>query len=289
MRTLMSALRARVLIAVVLAVASGVLVYRALAPRPISRALLPVKSSVGTPLEHAALWLKAPTLATADSSACRDALSASVEPAPECAGRWTDAHKQALVDTLSAYLGAFSAPTPDQYLKIVDSEPTRWIDPSAHAWAAVDYCLQYYHQRDADRGKPRQALADLLATRRFAPGHSFARMGTGPRGARVLVGYSRTPDKLTLPLVFERDGFAEYEYWYHGGYHGLRLREPTRSAEQIVREHGGVLYAQSEMVVVTEAGKPVVVHGTWYWDPDGRCWLNRQLALESYSAEPIFY
>ena len=136
----------------------------------------------------------------------------------------------------------------------------------------------------ADRTCPKEVLRALLTSHRFAEGRRYARMGSGDRGLRVLVGFGRTAGDLQRALIHEEDGSDAYSYWTGGGSHTIRFREPRLSPEKVVRSHNEILFAQAAIVLMTEGGKPGVWHSTWYWDPVGEMWLNSSSYVESFYA-----
>lgn len=274
--------------ALAVGVASSLL-YRAARPRPVAPELVAAKQARVPPRAHADLLLSVPTVPIAGNDMA-PMLDAATEATPESESRLAPRARAALVSTLSRYLDAFASDSPEEYMRIATTEPTRWIDPTDRMWAIYDHALDSIGKPKADRDAPREAFEALLRHYRDLGTMSrFKSVGAGPRGMRVLVHFGRTATETDRLLFFERFGLEEHEYWSRGGSSGNRLREPIRTVGSIVGEHRGVLFAQAAILVVTPDGKPGVWHSTWYWDPDAEVWLNRHSFMRSYFGLGMFY
>lgn len=284
----MMGIKTKALLSLLVLALAGSLVYWAAHPRPVSSAHAPRPSKWGSTKDHMKTLLDAPMIEKQDHAGYAEIVDNAIEPPLEDdEARLTHEARRALVDLLSTYLEALTAATPDKYMAIADSEPTEWIKPTDSAWKTIGPRYEYVYGRPPDRNDPRGVLRDLLASDRFADGRRYVRIGTGKRGLRVLVAFTRTAGNLDYPIIAARDGYDEYEYWTKGGAHGLRFREPTRTAHGIAKRHHGVLYAQASVVLVSEEGRPAVWHSTWYWDPNENRWLNHAYWGEGYYTDAL--
>lgn len=278
-----------------LVLVGAALAYWNTRPRAISPELLPPKPAWGSSRAHSELLRSVPSIAVEGRDALAPVLESALELSAASEARLTPEARAALSLKVSGYLEAFASESPEAYLRLAAREPTAWIEPTADVWKPIDYAMEFYYKKKADRGAPREALAALLDQNANRDRARFTRIGTGPRGMRVLVEFGRTAADVERALLYERGGtddasrLAELEYWTRGGSHGIRFREPRRSVEDIVRAHRGVLFVQSAIVVLTAEGKPGVWHSTWYWDPDAGEWLNRRSYMESFHGLIMYY
>lgn len=278
-----------------LVLVGAALAYWNTRPRAISPELVASKPAWGSSRAHSELLRGVPSIAVEGRDALAPVLDSALELSPTSEARLTPEARAALSLKVSDYLGAFASESPEAYLQLAARETTAWIDPTADAWKPIDHAMEFYYKKKADRGAPWAALAALLDQSANRDRARFTRIGTGPRGMRLLVEFGRTASDVERALLHERGGtddaarVAELEYWTRGGAHGIRFREPQRSVEDIVRAHRGVLFVQTAIVVLTAEGKPGVWHGTWYWDPDAGEWLNRRSFIESFHGLIMYY
>jgi len=282
----------RILVGLTAAIVAGYFGYRAVQGRPVDKSLKPAPSVWGPPKEHMKVLAKVPTIDPTDGAVMRAELERALEIADDASAAFDGAPRDALLDTLSRYIAALTATSPESYLAIADSEPTAWIGPDDDVWLPIDDACMFFLRSPADRSDPRGTLAQMLVPARFSidPRHKhvrYARIGTTSRGMRILVAKGMTLDQLSMPLLAERFGRDEYEYWTRGGRHSIRFRNPIVSPNDILRRHKSLLYAQAVVLLMTANDKPGVWHSTWYWDPDAKAWLNSDYAVESYHSAAL--
>lgn len=274
----------------VAALGVGWATFSSLRSRPVSEELATASSPWGSPREHVQLQRDMASVPIADWAGVRsqfiDAIGSDVADPKEVVSAEAEA---SLIETLSLYIQAWSAPSTDAYMKIVSDEDTSWLDPDDRTWARIEHALQTRHGVAADRSVPGEAMRLLVDDWMLGNGHRWTEIGQGDRGVRVLFDRTSSESGLRTVLLAERAGVKEYSFTTGGGAHSLRMREPARSPARILREQDFLDYAQVVVRVGTEGGKVGYWHSTWYYDPMNKRWLNDRSTMESFHGLAMLY
>lgn len=234
--------------------------------------------------EH--LWASAPLLdlSTADPREIEAWMKDAVMPA---AGLPEDA-AQTLASTIAGHVVARASADPGDYLKLAESEGTRWSQPSnPMAWEAIQKRYEFVTKKPADPSDLRGILRALIDAGNRLEGSRYTKVASDGASRRIEVRRIRTVDEADAGLF---NSVEDHQYWLGNPSHNaFRLRVPERSLLDVLSEHGWTWYAEVRLIVEMERGSRAGWLSTWYWDPRGRRWNNRSMTLRSWSLHGTFY
>jgi hypothetical protein len=188
----------------------------------------------------------------------------------------SDRMRLALVETLKAHLLARAHPDSSAYLKLVESEHTKWIGPDdERRWRIIYPRYKYITEKPPQRDDPRGALATVMDYGLKVDQCQLVGLGTGEHGVVIHAVRVRSAERIVDNYLTDPEATA---YWFFTGYTGaaIAFRVPLRSFEEVVARDGAGVFVQAAMLVRTTGGRPILLDTRWYWDPAVAAWQCAQ-------------
>lgn len=181
-----------------------------------------------------------------------------------------------LIETLSAHLLARAEHDSAAYLRLADSEHTRWLpEQEDRRWRIIASRYQYVAHESPKRTDPRGSLSVVMNYSLSQDKARIVGLGTGDHGAVICVEKVRSSERLVDNYITDPKDAA---YWFYTGSTGsaVTFRVPERSFEEVVARDGWGVFVQAALLVRIERGRPILLDTRWFWDPAFGAWQCAQ-------------
>lgn len=208
------------------------------------------------------------SLEDADPSVVRDGV-VSVIVDPE--RLLSESQRNLLGATVVDHLLARASPDASVYMRLVDAEPSRWLDASdGKAFELLtNGCADLLGESLPGVGT-RDNLARFLQACNDRNGYVLS-AAAGAGGSAIRVWRSRTRSGINVSLLAHAD--ADSIRWSGPTTTPYRFRALRPSYEDVVTRDGAALIAEVAQVVAVRTDQPFVLYSKWYWDPKQSRWL----------------
>lgn len=189
---------------------------------------------------------------------------------------------------LGAQLAARSSASPDEYVRLARSEPTKWIEPqNDRAWHVLEYWWEKNLNGRPDRADASGALRAFVSEQ-FGPMKArLVARGSGPKGCRIIAFRIRTPGAITYGADAALADDAEY--WLAPSHNAIVFRTPVPTLEQVISRDGEAVCIEVNMIVTVERGYRYNWNSRWYYDPATARWLVHSMARRGWWAYAMYY
>ena len=176
---------------------------------------------------------------------------------------------QALADTLTDQLAARSS-GPDAYFDFATADPsTKFLATDSPWWGPIGRYLKINTGEAPDQNNPEEAFKRFLENVIDKRENRIVSAALDAPAFQAGMYRARSVDEAyDRSMLLDVQAFDPMFWSNTPGSQGFRFREPIRTIEDVIEDHGSVTMASTHMLVEDEAGRRWRWWVLWYWDDE---------------------
>jgi len=200
--------------------------------------------------------------------------------------------ERALLDTIADHLWVRSRDTPDEYITLVEADPSlEWNEPDPadpdrieqyrrNVQVGVFYTYYLEDTLDPALSSKTEILPRVWTALRRSD-HLIDAVGVGGDGARILITRALAPAELHAYLT-GKHAPENPMYWYSSGArYGMEFARPVRDATSVLTDEPSVIIAQTLILIRLRDGRIGDWICLWRFDPHTGRWILDDMNVSS--------